>query len=58
MKSILSSSRAEELFNKISQDNEVLRIFKYHSLRVMYFSVLLSKKVGYYDEDLNCIATS
>ncbi|UCZ54258.1 HD domain-containing protein [Bacillus shivajii] len=44
--------RAEELFNRISQDNEVLHIFKYHSLRVMHFSYRLASVVGYADEDM------
>ncbi|MGO4889934.1 HD-GYP domain-containing protein [Anaerobacillus sp. MEB173] len=44
--------KAEELFSQISQDNEVLRLFKYHSLRVMNFSILLGKMVGCYDDDL------
>jgi putative nucleotidyltransferase with HDIG domain len=48
----MKSREAEELFKQISQDNEVLRIFKYHSLRVMHFSVCLAKMVGCYDEDL------
>ncbi|WP_209123341.1 HD-GYP domain-containing protein [Alkalihalobacillus sp. BA299] len=52
MKSMIKSSQAEELFNKISQDNEVLRIFKYHSLRVMNFSEQLSKIVGCHDDDM------
>ncbi|MBU9713342.1 HD-GYP domain-containing protein [Evansella tamaricis] len=43
---------AEELFNNISQDNEVLRLFKFHSLRVMYLSINLSKMVNCYDEDM------
>jgi putative nucleotidyltransferase with HDIG domain len=42
----------ESLFDDIAQDNEVLREFKHHSLRVMYLSSLLAKKVNYYDEDL------
>ncbi|MDC3418429.1 HD-GYP domain-containing protein [Aquibacillus salsiterrae] len=44
--------RAERLFNQISQDHEVLRIFKYHSLRVMYFSIYLGQQVGCDDDDL------
>ncbi|MBH0231405.1 HD-GYP domain-containing protein [Halobacillus yeomjeoni] len=56
MKPSVYSSTAEELFNKISQDNEVLRTFKYHSLRVMHFSVLLAKEVGCYDYDLRYAA--
>jgi HD-GYP domain-containing protein (c-di-GMP phosphodiesterase class II) len=45
-------SKTEELFEKITQDNEVLRVFKYHSLRVMHFSCLLSEEVDCYDEDM------
>lgn len=52
MKSVNYSSKAEDLFNKISQDNEVLRIFKFHSLRVMHFSSHLSKVTGCHDEDM------
>jgi putative nucleotidyltransferase with HDIG domain len=46
----------EELFDRISQDNAVLRIFKFHSIRVMYFSVLLGKKMECYNEDLKIAA--
>jgi putative nucleotidyltransferase with HDIG domain len=42
----------ESLFEKISQDNEVLKIFKDHSLRVMYLSSMLAKAIDYYDDDL------
>jgi putative nucleotidyltransferase with HDIG domain len=44
-------TKAVELFDRISQDNEVLRIFKFHSLRVMQFSCALAKTIGCYDED-------
>ncbi len=43
----------DSLFNEIAQDNEVLQRFKHHSLRVMYLSSMLAKKVGVYDEDLH-----
>ncbi|WP_138419631.1 HD-GYP domain-containing protein [Aquibacillus sediminis] len=43
---------AENLFNRISQDNEVLRVFKYHSIRVMQFSILLAKSVNCNDADM------
>jgi putative nucleotidyltransferase with HDIG domain len=46
----------ESLFENIAQDNEVLQIFKHHSLRVMYLSSMLAKKVGYYDDDLRVAA--
>lgn len=46
----------ESLFGEISQDNEVLKVFKHHSLRVMYLSSLLAKKVGCYDDDLRVAA--
>jgi putative nucleotidyltransferase with HDIG domain len=42
----------ESLFEDIAQDNEVLQIFKHHSLRVMYLSSVLAKRVGCYDDDL------
>ncbi|MFC3041080.1 HD-GYP domain-containing protein [Virgibacillus xinjiangensis] len=44
------------LFEEISQDNEVLREFKHHSLRVMHLSVLLSKRLECYEEDLRTAA--
>jgi HD-GYP domain-containing protein (c-di-GMP phosphodiesterase class II) len=43
---------ARELFSKVAQDNEVLRLFTNHSLRVMYFTVEVGKKMGCYDNDL------
>lgn len=43
---------AEKLFEQISQDNEVIHVFKYHSLRVMSFSCKLAKVVDCYDEDM------
>ncbi|WP_053218263.1 HD-GYP domain-containing protein [Virgibacillus senegalensis] len=46
----------ESLFDNIAQDNEVLQLFKHHSLRVMYLSTLLAKKIGCYDEDLRIAA--
>ncbi|MBM7571597.1 HD-GYP domain-containing protein [Aquibacillus albus] len=42
----------EILFEHITQDNEVIKEFKHHSLRVMYLSTILAKQVGQYDEDL------
>ncbi|MBM7573559.1 HD-GYP domain-containing protein [Aquibacillus albus] len=42
----------ESLFNDIAQDNEVLKAFKHHSLRVMYLSTMLAKKINVYDEDM------
>ncbi|MFC2948722.1 HD-GYP domain-containing protein [Virgibacillus sediminis] len=44
------------LFEEISQDNEVLREFKQHSLRVMHLSVLLAERLDCYDEDLETAA--
>ncbi|MFC4558034.1 HD-GYP domain-containing protein [Virgibacillus kekensis] len=46
----------ESLFENIAQDNEVLQIFKHHSMRVMYLSSMLAKKIGCYDEDLRVAA--
>ncbi|MDQ0158217.1 HD-GYP domain-containing protein [Alkalibacillus salilacus] len=46
----------ESLFENIAQDNEVLQLFKHHSLRVMYLSTMLAKKVGCYDDDLRVAA--
>jgi|GEM_PF-4953590 len=46
----------ENLFYEIAQDNEVIRIFKYHSLRVMFLASALAKKAGCYDEDLRLAA--
>lgn len=43
---------AEELFKKISQDNEVLHRFKYHSIRVMHFSIHLASVAGCNDTDM------
>ncbi|MRG86790.1 HD-GYP domain-containing protein [Salinibacillus xinjiangensis] len=45
-------SQAEELFERISQDNEVLRVFKFHSYRVMHFASLLAEEVQCLDEDM------
>ncbi|WP_241655833.1 HD-GYP domain-containing protein [Halobacillus litoralis] len=42
----------ETLFYEIAQDNEVIHIFKYHSLRVMFLSSMLAKRMDCYDEDL------
>lgn len=46
----------ENLFDQIAQDNEVLQVFKNHSLRVMYLSTMLAKEAGCYDEDLRTAA--
>ncbi|WP_139184400.1 HD-GYP domain-containing protein [Sediminibacillus albus] len=46
----------ETLFEKIAQDNEIIQYFKHHSMRVMYLSTMLAKKVGHYDEDLRIAA--
>ncbi|WP_237648577.1 HD-GYP domain-containing protein [Sediminibacillus terrae] len=46
----------ETLFEEIAQDNEVLQLFRNHSLRVMYLSTLLAKKAGCYDDDLRIAA--
>lgn len=46
----------ETLFDKIAQDNEVLQVFKQHSLRVMYLSILLAKKNDCFDKDLQIAA--
>jgi putative nucleotidyltransferase with HDIG domain len=42
----------ESLFYQIAQDNEVIKEFKFHSLRVMYLASMLGKKTGCFDEDL------
>lgn len=52
MKSKNTLSRPEQLFDQISQDNEVLQLFKNHSLRVMHFSCSLADEVGCYDKDI------
>ncbi|WP_017726196.1 HD-GYP domain-containing protein [Halalkalibacterium ligniniphilum] len=49
-------ARAESLFKRISQDNEVLKTFQFHSFRVMHFSIKLAKAIGCYDEDLKVAA--
>jgi len=36
----------ESLFYHIAQDNLVIKVFKYHSLRVMYLASMLAKRVG------------
>ncbi|GGC95798.1 hypothetical protein GCM10007216_28200 [Thalassobacillus devorans] len=46
----------ETLFYEIAQDNEVIKMFKYHSLRVMYMASMLAKRVNCYDEDLRIAA--
>ncbi|MEC5424822.1 HD domain-containing protein [Virgibacillus sp. C22-A2] len=46
----------ESLFYEIAQDNEIIHIFKYHSLRVMFLASTLAKKMGCYDEDLRVAA--
>lgn len=46
----------ESLFENIAQDNEVLELFRHHSIRVMYLSSLLAKEVGVYDEDFRIAA--
>ncbi|SET24261.1 HDIG domain-containing protein [Oceanobacillus limi] len=46
----------ESLFEDISQDNEVLKAFKHHSLRVMYLSTMLAKRIGCFDEDMKIAA--
>ena len=46
----------ENLFYEIAQDNEVIRIFKYHSLRVMFLASGLAKRVNCYDENLRLAA--
>lgn len=46
----------ENLFYEIAQDNEVIQIFKYHSLRVMFLASGLAKRVNCYDEDLRLAA--
>lgn len=46
----------ESLFYQIAQDNEVIKEFKFHSLRVMYLASMLGKKSGCYDEDLRVAA--
>src|SRR5690625_17429 len=46
----------ENLFYEIAQDNEVIRVFKYHSLRVMFLASPLAKKAGGIVEDLFLLA--
>ncbi|KGX88336.1 HD domain-containing phosphohydrolase [Pontibacillus marinus] len=46
----------ESLFYDIAQDNEIIKMFKYHSLRVMFLSGMLAKRVNCYDEDLRVAA--
>lgn len=46
----------EALFYEIAQSNEVLRSFKFHSLRVMYLSSMLASRTGDFDEDLRIAA--
>ncbi|WP_261134469.1 HD-GYP domain-containing protein [Bacillus sp. Marseille-Q3570] len=46
----------ESLFYEIAQDNEIIEMFKYHSLRVMFLASMLAKRVGCYDEDLRIAA--
>jgi len=46
----------ESLFYDVAQDNEVIKIFKYHSIRVMFLASALAKRVGCYDEDLRVAA--
>ncbi|WLD94003.1 HD-GYP domain-containing protein [Alkalihalobacillus sp. AL-G] len=46
----------ESLFFEIAQDNEVIQMFKYHSLRVMYIASMLAKRAECYDEDLRVAA--
>ncbi|UOQ46221.1 HD domain-containing protein [Halobacillus salinarum] len=46
----------ESLFYEIAQDNEIIQIFKYHSLRVMFLSSALARRTGCYDEDLRIAA--
>lgn len=46
----------EGLFYKIAQDSEVIRQFKYHSLRVIFLASALAKRVDCYDEDLRIAA--
>jgi HD-GYP domain-containing protein (c-di-GMP phosphodiesterase class II) len=52
MKSNEEYPKAEQFFDRVSQDNEVLRQFKYHSLRVMHFSICLAKMEDCYDDDI------
>ncbi|SDX63209.1 HD-GYP domain-containing protein [Salimicrobium album] len=42
----------EQLFHDIAQDNEVIEMFKHHSLRVMILSSMLAKRMDCFDEDL------
>lgn len=46
----------EALFYEIAQDNEIIQLYKYHSLRVMFLSSALAKKVNCYNEDLRIAA--
>lgn len=46
----------ETLFYEIAQDNEVIQMFKYHSLRVMFLASSLAKRANCYDEDLRVAA--
>lgn len=53
---IMIKRTPETLFDRIAQDSEVLKEYKHHSLRVMYLSTMLAKRVGCYDEDLRIAA--
>jgi|SRR5690625_270165 len=46
----------ESLFYDVAQDNEVIKIFKYHSIRVMFLASALAKRVGCYDEEMRVAA--
>ncbi|MFD1038205.1 HD-GYP domain-containing protein [Virgibacillus byunsanensis] len=53
---MISKRTPESLFEDIAQDNEVLIEFKHHSIRVMYLTSMLAKKLNCYDEDLKIAA--
>ncbi|SHF97580.1 HD-GYP domain-containing protein [Ornithinibacillus halophilus] len=53
---MLQERTPESLFEDIAQDNLVLKEFKHHSIRVMYLTTILAKKLNIFDEDLKVAA--
>lgn len=48
--------RVKQVFQQISTDDEVIKVITNHSLRVMYFSNKLARKVGCYSEEFRLAA--
>jgi putative nucleotidyltransferase with HDIG domain len=46
----------KKLFSQISKDDEVIKVITNHSLRVMYLSNKLAKKMGCYSQDFRLAA--